>query len=37
MNDEDIATDDNTEGEEAIADDKIDRDGENEAKVGRGK
>ena len=37
MKDEDIATDDNTEREEAIADDKIERDDESEAEVGRGK
>ena len=37
MKDKDIATDDNTEREEAIADDKIERDDESEAEVGRGK
>ena len=37
MKDEDIATDDNTEREETIADDKIERYDESEAEVGRGK
>ena len=37
MKDEDIATDDNTEREEAIADDKVEGDDETEAEVGGGK
>ena len=36
MKDEYIATDDNTEREEAIADDKVEGDDETEAELGRG-